>query len=172
MYWLLLGSLLALAAIILLLLSRRQRLGTGLPVGRVVYADTGGWRRCEQALFSSRLGLTGKPDYLVQERGRIVPIEVKPTRTAEQPYAGDVLQLGAYCLLVEEAHGHRPPYGYLKYRQVVWRIENSAELRQRVLSDLEEMRVVLHARDVSPGHEEPQRCLHCGQREHCDRRLA
>ena len=173
MPWLLaLALLLALGGLILLLYSRRQRFSSGLPTGEVVYADTGAWQRCEQPLFSRRYGLSGKPDYLVEERGRIVPVEVKPGRTATTPYDGDILQLAAYCLLAEEEYGQPPGYGYLKYRQQLFRIEYTGELRQRLLSELEGMRRSFRARDVSPSHAEPQRCLHCGQREHCASRLA
>ena len=63
--------------IVLWLLAARTRRGAGLPAGRVVYADTGAWARPEKALFSKTLGLTGKPDYLVQHKGRYIPVEVK-----------------------------------------------------------------------------------------------
>ncbi len=173
MSWLLLlALLLALGGLLLLLHSRRQRVSSGLPAGQVVYADTGAWQRNEQPLFSRRYGLSGKPDYLVEECGRIVPVEVKPGRTATTPYDGDILQLAAYCLLAEEEYGQPPPYGYLKYRQELFRREYTGELRQRLLSELEEMRRAFRARDVPPGHDEPQRCLHCGQRQHCAKRLA
>lgn len=173
MLWVLfLALLLALGGLALLFSARRQRIMAGLPAGQVVYADTGAWRRCEQPLFSARYGLSGKPDYLVEERGRTVPVEVKPGRDAPAPYEGDILQLAAYCLLVEEEYGQPPPCGYLKYRQQLFRIEYGAELRQRLLSDLDRMRRAFRARDVPPSHDEPQRCLHCGQREHCAERLA
>jgi len=172
MPWLLFALLLALAGLALLFHSRRQRIASGLPAGQVVYADTGAWQRCEQPLFSARYGLSGKPDYLVEERGRVVPVEVKPGRTAAAPYEGDVLQLAAYCLLAEEEYGQPPLYGYLKYRQQLFRIDYTAALRSRLLSELEGMRRAFSARDVPPSHDEPQRCLRCGQREHCAKRLA
>jgi CRISPR-associated exonuclease Cas4 len=172
MPWLRIALCLAVLGLVLLIYSGRQRVTAGLPAGQVVYADTGAWQRCEQPLFSPRYGLSGKPDYLVAERGRIVPVEVKPGRKAASPYAGDILQLAAYCLLAEEEYGHRPQYGYLKYHEQLFRIEYSSELRQRLLYELEGMRRAFRARDVPPSHDEPQRCLHCGQREHCARRLA
>jgi CRISPR-associated exonuclease Cas4 len=171
MPWLLIALSLALVGLALLIYSRRQRITAGLPAGQVVYADTGAWQRCEQPLFSPRYRLSGKPDYLVEERGSIVPVEVKPGRTAAAPYEGDILQLAAYCLLAEEEYGHPPVYGYLKYRQQLFRIEYTGELRQRLLAELEGMRRAFRARDVPPSHNEPQRCLHCGQREHCVKRL-
>ena len=173
MPWLLLlALLLALGGLALWLYSRHQRMASGLPAGKVVYADTGAWQRCEQPLFSPRYQLVGKPDYLVEERGTLVPVEVKPGRTAPAPYEGDILQLAAYCLLVEETHGPRPPYGYLKYRQAVFRLEYSEGLRRRLLDTLTTMRQEQRAADVAPGHNEPQRCLRCGQRDACQRRLA
>jgi CRISPR-associated exonuclease Cas4 len=172
MRWLLIPICLAFGGLALLIYSRHQRITAGLPAGQVVYADTGAWQRCEQPFFSPRYGLSGKPDYLTEERGRIVPVEVKPGRTAAAPYEGDILQLAAYCLLAEEEYGRPPPYGYLKYRQQLFRIEYTRELRQRLLSELEGMRRDVRARDVPPSHNEPQRCLHCGQRGHCTSRLA
>jgi len=170
--WLFLTLLLALAGLVLLVLSRRQRFEAGLPAGKVVYADTGAWQRCERPLFSQRYRLSGRPDYLVEERGRIVPVEVKPSREASEPYEGDVLQLAAYCLLVEEDYGQRARYGYLKYRRAVFRIDYTGSLHRRLLSELDRMRRDFRARDVAPSHEEPRRCLGCGHREHCSRRLA
>ena len=65
----------------LLLLKRARRLHeqTGLPQGRVIYADTGAWNRCEKPLFSRRYLLTGRPDYLVEDGRARIPVEVKST---------------------------------------------------------------------------------------------
>ena len=172
MSWFLLALILAATGIALLWWSRRQRFSAGLPAGQIVYADTGAWERSERPLFSARYRLTGKPDYLVQERSRWVPVEVKPSRTVPTPLEGDVLQLAAYCLLVEEKYGRRPTCGYLKYSKDLFRIEYSDGLRQALLSALEDMRKEWKARDVAPSHEEPWRCLRCGHRESCSRRLA
>ena len=173
MPWLLLlALLLALGGLALLIYSHRQRIASGLPTGKVVYADTGAWQRCEQPLFSPHYRLVGKPDYLVEERGRIAPVEVKPGRAATVPYEGDILQLAAYCLLVEEEYGQRPRYGYLKYHRAVFRFDYTDSLRQQLLDTLMIMRQELRAGDVGPGHSEPQRCLHCGHRDVCQTPLA
>ena len=172
MPWLWIALLLALLALALWLVARRARTHLGLPTGRVVYADTGAWKPCERPLFSRDYSLAGKPDYLVQERRATVPVEVKPTHRAQQPYEGDVLQLAAYCLLIEEESGRRPPWGYLKYHDAVWRVDNTPGLRDQLLARLDHMRRDLTAPDVLPSHREPQRCAHCGQRAHCTRRLA
>lgn len=92
--------------LILLRSSQRDQARTGLPSGTVVYADTGTWERVAEPLRSRRHGIVGKPDYLVEidEQGRklTIPVEVKSRRKPATPYEGHILQLGAYCLLVEE----------------------------------------------------------------------
>jgi CRISPR-associated exonuclease Cas4 len=152
--------------------SRNQREQTGLPAGEVVYADTGGWRRLERPLYSERFRLTGKPDYIVLEGGRHIPVEVKPTRRAEQPYPSDEYQLAAYCLLIEEKYGAPPPYGLLRYQNATFRVPYTVALREELTRLLEEMRRDRHAKEVLPNHRDPRRCLRCGHREHCERKLA
>ena len=158
----------------LLLLRRARRLHeqSGLPQGRVIYADTGAWNRCERPLFSRRYLLTGKPDYLVDDGRTSIPVEVKSTLSPPSPYRSHVLQLAAYCLLVEEEIGQPPPYGIIKYHDQTYAVEYTAQLRAELLSVLAEMRQDLAAADVSPSHASPNRCRSCGYREECEERLA
>lgn len=158
----------------LLLLRRARRLHeqTGLPQGRVIYADTGAWNRCESPLFSRRYLLTGRPDYLVDDGRTKIPVEVKSTFCPPSPYRSHVFQLAAYCLLVEEEYGQPPPYGIIKYRDQNYAVEYTAQLRAELLSVLAEMRQDLATADVSPSHASPNRCRSCGYREECGERLA
>jgi CRISPR-associated exonuclease Cas4 len=80
-----LGLPLLLLALLLLLWALRLRRTTGLPWAPVIYQDTGG-RAPEKPLIARRLGLVGKPDYLLELRGRTIPVEVKPGRHAQRPY--------------------------------------------------------------------------------------
>jgi CRISPR-associated exonuclease Cas4 len=164
-----------LAAILLFRSARAQRAATGLPVrARVVYADTGAWRRTEQPLFSRRYALTGKPDYVVEQNGSIVPVEVKPNRTAPAPRASDAMQLAAYGLLVEEtmARGRAAPFGLLKYRDAVFQIDFTDELRAELIDLLESMRRDAAEDDVARSHTDPRRCRACGYRAECGQALA
>ena len=159
-------------AFALFLSARRQRAPTGLPYGaRIVYADTGAWKKVERPLFSRRYGLTGKPDYIVTERGATIPVEVKPNRVAPAPRESDTLQLAAYALLVEENFGAMPAYGLLKYRDAVFQVELTNELCARLLDALAALRRDLDARDVARSHAEPRRCRACGYREECGQAL-
>ncbi len=165
---------LLLAALAAWLASRRLRAESGIPTrARVVYSDTGAWKRVEQPLFSRRYMLTGKPDYIVMDGDVRIPIEVKPNRVAPEPRLSDTLQLAAYGLLIREQDvgGEQPPYGLLKYKNAVFQIDFTEELEQQLIEILDEMRQDLHAEDVPRSHDDPRRCAGCGYRAECGQEL-
>ncbi len=164
---LLLALLLLLAAAVLLGLSRRGRVEAGLPQGRVVYADSRAWRRPEAPLRSPRYGLVGRPDYLLRRGRHIIPVEAKPSRAAAAPYVTDLLQLAAYCLLVEETYGVRPPHGLLVYRRRTFEVPFDAAMRDQLLHALQEMEAAYDQDDVPRSHDQPGRCARCSMRRHC-----
>ena len=153
-------------------LGRRRYRATGLPQGRLIYVDTGAFGRLERPLFSQAHRLTGKPDYLVQDGQAVIPMEVKTSRTPDEPYASHVMQLAAYCLLVEEAYGVRPPYGIVKYPERAFAVDYTPEVERALIDTLASMRADRRAADVPRSHEEPGRCRACGVRDACDQRLA
>src|SRR5262245_59767531 len=94
--------LVILAGILILVLTRRKREELSLPVGEVIYEDTP--ERRGHLLYSHALKLSGKPDALIKQRQMIIPIERKTGRTPTDPYPGHIMQLAAYCHLVEQAY--------------------------------------------------------------------
>jgi CRISPR-associated exonuclease Cas4 len=164
--------ILILLALLLWLLAQRARRASGLPEGQVVYTDTGGWGRLEKPLFSPRLRLTGKPDYLVRDGTGYVPVEVKSGRApAGGPYAAHVYQLAAYCALTAEAYGRRPAYGLIKYADKILRVGFTSALEAELLELLDQMRADAEAGDVARSHSSPARCRACGFREGCEESL-
>jgi CRISPR-associated exonuclease Cas4 len=160
------------AALVFFHLARRLRERMGIPANaRIVYADTGAWKRVERPLFSRRFGLTGKPDYVLDADGATIPVEVKPNRLASSPRDSDVMQLAAYALLVEDTYGAIPPYGLLKYRDAVFRIDFTDDSRTRLLELMDVMRQDLKTRDVTRSHTEDWRCRGCGYRDRCGQSL-
>lgn len=159
----------ALLSIGLLLLAqaRRLRTSTGLGWRPVVYQDTQR-RDVTRPLFSAHYRLTGQPDYIVQHGAAWVPVEVKPTRRDRQPRQGDILQLAAYCLLVEESTGHAPPFGLLRYANASFEIPWDDALYAALLAVLEAMQADRHAADVPRSHAEPWRCGACGFADGCE----
>lgn len=145
----------------------RARRRASLPAGRIVYADTGAWRPPDQPLFSHHHRLAGKPDYLIDTPAGIVPVEVKSGRTPTQPYDSHVLQLVAYCLLVEETSGRRPSHGLIRYPTDTFRVEYTPALRNRLIETLAAMRDDLQRADAPPGLAEARRCAGCGYGDVC-----
>ena len=158
--------------LVLLWLGHRGRTRSGIPQGRVIYTDTGGWGRLEHPLFCQELSLTGKPDYLVTHEDEIIPVEVKSGHAPAQPYPSHVLQLAAYCLLVETCYDRRPPYGIIKYADRAFEVDYTAGLEQELLTTIDCMRADLESGNAPRSHEQASRCRACGYRSACDQRLA
>ena len=152
--------------------SNRQRSEAGLPGGRVIYTDTRGWSKLEKPLFYAALELTGKPDYLIEQNGKIIPIEVKSGRAPDAPYDSHIYQLASYCLLVEKTYGKRPPYGIIHYEGRDFSVDYTRELEQSLLELITEMKRDQFRKDVARSHEQASRCKRCGFREVCDQSLA
>ncbi len=166
-----LAFLLLILGLVLLWQSSRRRREAGLPGGRLIYTDTGAWGRVEKPLFAADLGLTGKPDYLVQSGDRIIPVEVKSGRTPEAPYDSHIFQVASYCLLVEKTYGRRPPYGILHYPQRDFAVDYTPELEAALLDQLAEMRRDETRSDVGRSHQSVARCRGCGFRRVCNQSL-
>jgi CRISPR-associated exonuclease Cas4 len=158
-------------AIIFFWQSNRQRQAAGLPGGRVIYTDTRGWGKLEKPLFYAALELTGKPDYLVQQNGEIIPVEVKSGRAPEAPYDSHIYQLASYCLLVEKTYGKRPPYGIIHYETRDFAVDYTQALEQSLLELLTEMKRDQHKNDIPRSHEQAARCKRCGFRKVCNQKL-
>lgn len=156
-------------ALWLALRARRGQQQSGLPQGRLVYADTGRWSAVAQPYFSPRYRLTGKPDYLVESDEGYTPVEVKQTaaRRGGQAYLSHVMQLAAYCLLVEEAHGQAPGYGLIRYSDATVRIDYTPALRGQLLALMDDLRASRSQGDVGRSHRDAARCRACGVRHAC-----
>jgi len=165
--------LLALVAVALRLAARVARRRAGLSAGRVVYRDAPSPRGAPRTLTSSRFGLAGKPDYLLEVNGGVVPVELKsgsrPLRA--MPYDSHLLQLAAYCLLCEEDLGARVRYGIVRYRDGEIRVDYTDELRAELLDVLAEMRATRAGEYVMRSHDEPRRCRRCSFRDVCGEAL-
>jgi CRISPR-associated exonuclease Cas4 len=159
-------------ALILLWYSNRQLRKAGLPGGRIIYTDTRGWGKLEKPLIYAPLDLTGKPDYLVEKEGSIIPIEVKSGRAPAAPYDSHIYQLAAYCLLVEKTFGKRPAYGIIHYANRDFALDYNSELEASLLDLLADIKRDEHKQDVPRSHEQPARCMRCGFRKLCDQSLA
>ncbi|MDX1664479.1 MAG: Dna2/Cas4 domain-containing protein [Candidatus Promineifilaceae bacterium] len=170
--WSALGVALLLLALALAIKASEWWSQARLPAGSVIYTDTGTWYRQQEALYAPTLQLVGKPDYLVEEAdGTIIPVEIKSSAAPDSPYPGHVLQLAAYCLLVDEAYGLRPDYGIIQYRDHAFAVSFTDEMEADILDLLAEMRADRFARDVDRDHDNWRKCRGCGFNEICAQSL-
>ncbi|MDW8072227.1 MAG: Dna2/Cas4 domain-containing protein [Anaerolineae bacterium] len=151
--------------------ARRQR-AAHLPKGRIVSADVIGLGMPSKPLFSPKFRLVGRPDYVLATHSGLIPVEVKSSKTPSQPYPSHVLQLAAYCLLVEETEGRPPPYGFIKYPDRIFQVPYTPDVRFTLLETLDAMRANLMSHtEVHRDHNEAQRCRACGYRASCGEAL-
>jgi CRISPR-associated exonuclease Cas4 len=160
------------AGLALWLWGRRRQRATGVPFGAVIYNDTSAEQAVREPLISRRYGLVGKPDYLVAAtpagQGTPIPVEVKSRRAPVQPLESHVLQLAAYCLILEDLHGAAPSHGILRYADRAFTIPFTPDLRRAVLDAAAGIRAARRAADPAQrSHQESARCVHCGYRSAC-----
>ena len=145
--------------------SLRRRAAEGR-LGSLVAVDAGR----PVTLRSERYRLVGRPDALRRRSdGVLIPVELKHRPAPPRgPFPSHLTQLGAYCLLIEEATGQPPPFGVLRYtdgeRAVPW----DAGFRARVLSTLEDATGPYDGR-ADPS---PEKCGRCVWSPRCDASLA
>ncbi len=151
--------------------ARRTQTRAGLPGGRVIYTDTRAWGPVEKPLYDAEWGLTGKPDYLVEQGRLVIPVEVKSNHIGAAPYDSHVYQLAAYCRLVEVKYGVRPSHGILHYPNRTFAIDYTPALEGALLALMDEMRASERRKDLPRSHEQAARCSRCGFRNVCDQRL-
>lgn len=149
----------------------RLRSHSGLPWADTVHSDMGGMLPVAAPLVSHAHRLIGQPDYLLRRREGLIPVEVKPNRRAKKPYDSDMMQLMAYCLLVEECYGERPPYGLLRYATHTFRVEYTTAHRAEILATIAEMHHDHTHPDCPRSHQQTARCRGCGFWAQCDQSL-
>lgn len=126
---------------LLLLLLIKQRAKFGTLLGNRIYQDTE--KLPGKILYSGSLPLLGKPDYLLQKGKTIIPVEVKTGKTPPEPYKNHVMQLIAYCHLVEEKFHVRPAHGILKYPEkefVIAYSKDSEDILKKLVTDILEFK--------------------------------
>ena len=123
---------------------------------RLCYSDARGKRQrgvvYSKLLRSETHNLTGKPDMIYKRRfGQdMMPVELKSglIKDASAPHNGDLLQLAAYFLIVEEVYGVRPRMGRIVYADGAFAVRNTYGLRKRLIGTVARMRHMLAAGDT------------------------
>lgn len=138
--------------------------------GELVYVDS--TREKPKLFVSKKYGLSGRPDAVLLEGDDHIPVEVKTGRTPRGPLFSHILQIAAYCLLLEDEYGKPPPYGVIRYGSENHQIEYNEDLKRLVLQKTGEMRACLQKGEAHRNHNRPGKCVHCSRRSVCPERLA
>ena len=170
LYW---AVLLLLLSIVFWVLSKRKRQQSGLPDGQLIYSDSSYWQKPPRPLYDPRLELVGKPDYVVRsEDGALIPLELKSGSAPSQPWDSHRMQLAAYCYLIEQSEGKRPPFGLSKYDKKTFQIPYSSSLEQELKDLVAALRQAEASHYAPRSHNSPARCRSCGFNSICDQRLS
>lgn len=124
-------------------------------------------------LQSTKLGIRGRPDYILEEAGEMIPVEAKTGRVPRGPHFSHILQIAAYLALVEETYNKRPSHGFIRYgKDKEFRIEYDERLEQTLKEKINEMRKCIKKGDAHRNHHRPNKCRYCSRREGCPERLS
>lgn len=117
-----------------------------------------------KVLYSATYDIQGKPDYIFKTiGGQLIPMELKSGSISDDeimPHQGDLIQLAAYFLIIEDLYGIRPKQGRLVYKNKMFIIKNTKKIRQQVENTLDNMRQML---ETGQGDCEPSfvKCRYC-----------
>lgn len=136
--------------------------------GKVVYVGDDE----HPVLYSSDGLFSGKPDFIVEEDGNIIPCEFKSGRKPAGPLFSHIMQLSAYCRLVEDNYGTRPDFGYIYYGSEKHAIDFDDDLERLLVSKAGEMKACIEAGAAHRNHRRAGKCAGCSRREACPERLA
>lgn len=138
-FFILIASILVLLGIILLVIFQLRLSSLGSLQNKTISVD----KKINPGLtlYSETLNLVGRPDYLIREKEKIIPVEVKTGKTPVFPHRNHVMQLMAYCYLVEENWGTRPPGGYIRYPEGEYKVaytDNAKQELEKLVAEVSE----------------------------------
>lgn len=166
--------LLCVVAVLLLIIAWRLKQASGLPAGRLVYADTDQLQALPKPLYDAELNLVGKPDYVIcQKDGSFIPVEFKSVAAPSQPYDSHVYQVLAYCYLIEQTQGIKPSHGIIRYEDKSFDVLYDDYEKANFLHLIETLRLAEGCDDAPKrSHQHAARCRSCGFRDICEQNLA
>ena len=117
--------------IILYILIKLQHQSFGILKHERIYQDTEA--SPGKTLYAQSVPLVGRPDYILKENNQVTPVEVKRGKTPSYPYKSHIMQLMAYCLLIEENYNHAPAYGFIKYKDREFKVFYTPRYKKELL---------------------------------------
>lgn len=99
----------------------------------------------KKLLYSKKYNIQGKPDFIYKKLNTCYVVELKSGSIKNEPYphTGDLLQLVAYFLIIEDFYGYKVKKGKLIYNDYSFVVYNTRHLRRYTLKTLNNMRYML-----------------------------
>ena len=139
-----------------------------IPSGKITYQDL---NIIAKPFFSKRYRISGKPDYIVKINNCYIPIEVKSS-VYKEPKKNHILQLAAYCQLLEENFESFVPYGILIYSDSSkHKIPFDPKIRFEFESSIKDMRHIMKTGKITRNHNDLFKCKNCSMHQYCDFKL-
>jgi CRISPR-associated protein Cas4 len=148
-------------------LTKRKKNSLHLPNGDVTYADL---HKPAKPLFSINHRLSGKPDYIIHHDELLIPVEYKSGRYTH-PAAHHILQLAAYCQLIEDVEDQCVPFGWIVYPTGRFKIPFNAQLRLELQHTIDEIREKIHNSRPERSHNFVRRCQNCSYNAVCSGKM-
>jgi len=142
---------------------RGEKESFGIPDGRIIYSDLS---VPAAPIFSKRSRLIGKPDYIVRKENHYIPVEVKSGGKLH-PHQSQVLQLAAYCQILEDTSEVFVPEGILVYNNIPYTIPYDPKLRFELEALMKTMRTSLRNGVAQRNHQDSGRCRRCSMKRYC-----
>ncbi len=140
-----------------------------LPEGKIEYTDT--IEQKVKLLISKRYKLSGRPDIILERDGHSIPVEIKTGRVPKGPFFSHILQLAAYCTIIEDNTSKAPPYGIIRYGETEFEIPFDKDLKDLLFEKVDMMRNSMSTGVVHRNHHRVGKCTHCSRRKSCPERL-
>jgi len=120
----------------------------------------------EENIFSKKNLLAGRPDYILNSKGNIIPVEVKKSHYST-PAPFHLYQLATYCQLLEDTQQRFVPYGVLVYADTDFEIPFDPQLRFNLEKTMQQMRKAIASRTLPQIQIDTQKCQHCSYQNCC-----
>ncbi|MEM3927890.1 MAG: CRISPR-associated protein Cas4 [Archaeoglobaceae archaeon] len=135
--------------------------------GKIVYSDV---IRSEKPLYSKTLAIAGKPDFILRRGDKLIPVEYKSSKKPRKLYRSHVLQLAAYCWLIEENYNVKCPFGYIVYGKKKFKVKYDDGLRKELMNTVGQMRDFLKlSLEEASRRKNEKRCKSCLLKESCEK---
>ncbi len=145
---------------------RKKRRYLHFPEGDIVYVGD----KTANDIISENYKLIGKPDYIIKNIDYYIPIELKTGRTPRGPLFSHIIQVCAYCLLVEDNYKQKS-YGLLYYPETNYKINFTDELKNTVLKIMEDIHNCKKTKIAHRNHAKVTKCKNCARRNICPEKL-